>query len=414
MTRKIQDIEVLRGIAVLFVCVEHMHMNLFAWVPGQWHQMFFGWSGMWSGVDLFFVISGFVIARDLVPRLAATGSTHERLVVSVSFWIRRAWRLIPSAWWWLGVILVACVVFDRSGAWGSLRSNFEGALAAVFQVANLRVMATYGVHEAGATFPYWSLSLEEQFYLFFPFLIWMSGRRLPLVLAVIVVAQLILPRTPLGIICRTDALGLGVLIALWAGRDSYRLFEPRFMANRWVRATLVLILLVGLAFIGGEDIHIPIEISMVAIIAAILVFLASFDRDYILARGWLKNVLQWVGGRSYAIYLIHIPAYFATREIWFRLEPEGTVFSSAYMPLFLATAAALIVGCAEINYRLLEVPLRRRGAVISERYRNERDVSRIPADREPPRHRLAGTDPDAATGAAQSARISGQKSTGLP
>ena len=41
MTKKIQDIEVLRGIAVLFVCVEHMHMNLFAWVPGQWHQMFY-------------------------------------------------------------------------------------------------------------------------------------------------------------------------------------------------------------------------------------------------------------------------------------------------------------------------------------------------------------------------------------
>ena len=95
----------------------------------------------------------------------------------------------------------------------------------------------------------------------------MSGRRLPLVLAVIVVAQLVLPRTPLGIICRTDALGLGVLIALWSSRDSYRLFEPRFMANRWVRATLVLILLVGLAFIGGEDIHIPIEISMVAIMS---------------------------------------------------------------------------------------------------------------------------------------------------
>mgnify|MGYP003378655985 CR=1 FL=1 len=107
MTKKIQDIEVLRGIAVLFVCVEHMHMNLFAWVPGQWHQMFYGWSGMWSGVDLFFVISGFVIARDLVPRLAATGSTHERLVVSVAFWIRRAWRLIPSAWWGLGVIPVS-------------------------------------------------------------------------------------------------------------------------------------------------------------------------------------------------------------------------------------------------------------------------------------------------------------------
>ena len=89
------------------------------------------------------------------------------------------------------------------------------------------------------------------------------------VAAVVVVLQLVFPRTPLGTIMRCDALALGVLIAIWSRHDSYRLFEPRFMANRWVRATLVLILLVGLAFIGGEDIHIPIEISMVAIIAAI-------------------------------------------------------------------------------------------------------------------------------------------------
>ena len=198
MKGRIDDIEVLRAIAVIFVCIEHMHMNLFAWVGGPLHTTFFGWTGMWSGVDLFFVISGFVIARSLVPAITAADSTHERLVTTLAFWIRRAWRLIPSAWLWLAVILVACVFFDRSGAWGSLRANLEGALTAVFNVNNLRVMLTYGKFEAGATFPYWSLSLEEQFYLVLPFVIWLCGKRLPLVLAVVVVLQLVFPRTPLG------------------------------------------------------------------------------------------------------------------------------------------------------------------------------------------------------------------------
>ena len=369
MKGRIDDIEVLRAIAVIYVCIEHMHINLFAWVGGKAHDILFGWTGMWSGVDLFFVISGFVIARDLVPRLSAADSTHERLVTTLAFWIRRAWRLIPSAWLWLAVILVACVFFDRSGAWGSLRANLEGALAAVFNVANLRAMLVYGKFEPGATFPYWSLSLEEQFYLVLPFLVWLSGKRLPLVLAVVVVLQLVFPRTPLGTIMRCDALALGVLIAIWSRHDSYRLFEPRFMANRWARMALVAILAGGLALAGGEDLHVPIPISLVAFIGAILVFMASYDRDYIMAPGWIKKVLLWVGSRSYAIYLIHIPAYFATREIWFRMQPPGIGFDPNFTGKFLATGVALIVVFAELNYRLVEMPLRRRGAEIATRYR---------------------------------------------
>ena len=371
MKGRIDDIEVLRAIAVIYVCIEHMHMNLFAWVGGPLHTTFFGWTGMWSGVDLFFVISGFVIARSLVPALTAADSTHERLVTTLAFWIRRAWRLIPSAWLWLAVILVACVFFDRSGAWGSLRANLEGALTAVFNVNNLRVMLTYGKFEAGATFPYWSLSLEEQFYLVLPFVVWLCGKRLPLVLGVVVVLQLVFPRTPLGTIMRCDALALGVLIAIWSRLDSYRLFEPRFMANRWVRIALVTILAGGLAFAGGEDMHVPVPISLVAFIGAILVFMASYDRNYIMAPGWIKQLLLWVGSRSYAIYLIHIPAYFTTREIWFRLQPPGIGFDPGFTGKFLVTGVVLIVVFAELNYRFVEMPLRRRGAEIATRFRAE-------------------------------------------
>jgi peptidoglycan/LPS O-acetylase OafA/YrhL len=367
MNRKILDVEVLRGLAVLLVCVEHMNSNLFSWTNSL-HKMFFGWTGMWSGVDLFLVISGFVITRDLLPKLQATSNTHDFLKTSVAFWIRRAWRLIPSAWLWLFVILMGCVFFNDLGAWGSFRANVEATLAAIFNVANLRFWAIYGSSETGASFPYWSLSLEEQFYLIFPFVILFSGKKLPFVLAMVVLAQLIFPRSGLGVILRTDALAIGALLAIFSSTSIYQLFNPVFLSSKLNKYLVLFICMVGLVFIGGEDMHLPIEFSMVAFISAILVFVASYDQNYVMGQGMIKNCFVWIGARSYAIYLIHIPAYYTTRELWFRFEPVGTVFNGSYYMEFLLTAFLLIVICAELNYRFVEIPLRRRGAEIADKY----------------------------------------------
>jgi peptidoglycan/LPS O-acetylase OafA/YrhL len=106
---------------------------------------------------------------------------------------------------------------------------------------------------------------------------------------------------------------------------------------------------------------------MVALISAILVFFASYDRDYLFPAGPLKQVMLWFGSRSYALYLIHIPAFFATRELWFRIEPEGTVFDGTFTLRFALTAGLLLLVFTELNYRFVEVPLRRRGARIAQR-----------------------------------------------
>lgn len=362
MKKRIDDIEILRAFAVLLVIVEHMQINLFTWGSPVLDPLF-RYLGGWTGVDLFFVISGFVIARDLVPRLQSAPDRQDYFGSVIAFWVRRFWRLAPSAWLWLAIILIGVVFFNSSGAWGSLRANFESVLSAMLHVANLHVAAVYGQEFPGAAFVYWSLSLEEQFYILLPFIVLLSGRWLPHVLAVAVILQLLNLRDNLYTnLLRTDALFLGVLIAIWSRQATYRLFEPRFLNNRLAAILTFGILLVALATVGSDDLTIvELKVGLVALISATLVLIASFDKDYLFRESWIKPIFLWVGTRSYALYLTHMPSYFLTREIWFRIEPEGTRFNAEYTLPFLATALCIMIISSELNYRFVETPLRKKG-----------------------------------------------------
>ena len=368
MKKRIDDIEILRAFAVMLVVVEHMHFNLFTWnTPAL--ASFYSVFGGWTGVDLFFAISGFVIARDLVPRLQAAGRRQDYFSVTLVFWVRRGWRLLPSAWMWLLLILLASVYLNRSGAWGSVANNVDMVVTAALQIANFHVAHVFGEQFAGAAFVYWSLSLEEQFYLLLPLLVFVSRQWLPYVLAFLVVPQLFLQReTALLALVRTDALFLGVLIALWQRQPSYALFQPRFLANPAAALAAVLLLVGALACVGSRGlVIIEYHYGLVTCLAGLLVLIASYDGDYFARPRWLRALLLWVGTRSYALYLIHMPSYFLTRELWLRLAPAGTRFNSDYTWEFLATALVLLLGLSELNYRFLELPLRRRGVAIAGR-----------------------------------------------
>jgi peptidoglycan/LPS O-acetylase OafA/YrhL len=361
---RIADIELLRGIAILFTLFEHIKFNLVTW-PNAALDGILSYFHFSSGVDLFLAISGFVIARNLVPALINCGTQADYARVTLAFWVRRAWRLLPSAWLWLAVILVASACFNRSDAFGAFRTNFEATVSAVLNVANLRSIALYGAAPLGASSPYWSLSLEEQFYLLFPILIFVSRRWLPVVLGVFVLLQLFTVRTIFLMFIRTDALMLGVLIALWSRTDTYRLFDPRFLRdNRLVRAAFLLLLLVLLAALDVPNTTIIwFPVGLIALISAALVLVASFDRDYLMRDGPLKRLLLWFGSRSYALYIIHMPVMLGTRELWFRL---GVPTTHGHGPLLVFTAFAVIGVVAELNFRLVETPLRRKGAAIAD------------------------------------------------
>ncbi|MOA35253.1 hypothetical protein D3C78_1566930 [compost metagenome] len=99
-------------------------------------------------------------------------------------------------------------------------------------------------------------------------------------------------------------------------------------------------------------------------LCAVLVWIASYNRDYLWPRGRLKTLLTWVGSRSYAMYLTHIPAYLLVRECGFRLEPMGLSPALSHPVLILACAVTLVVVLSELNYRFIELPMRDRGASL--------------------------------------------------
>lgn len=373
-SKRIMDIELLRAVAVTGVLFHHIQGMPF---PGGWPGLaaLSGSFQLWWGVDLFFAISGFVIGRSLIPQLRGCDSSRQFWVVTRAFWIRRAFRLLPSAWLWLLLVLLAACFFNRSGAFGSVQANVQATLAGVLQFANLRFADAFMRYEYGASFVYWTLSLEEQFYLILPLLVFVSRRYLVWVLLAVVLVQFFTWRAVWLSVIRTDALALGVLLSIWSLRPDYWRFEPKWLRRPGLGVVLLASLGSIMAWLATEQFNLSFyRLGVIAALSAILVWVASYDQDYLLPRSPLKTALAWVGSRSYGIYLIHVPVFFLLRELWFRFAPWGSPDMSSHPWLALACGLSLIGLLSELNYRLVEMPMRNRGARLVDRLRVTRSV----------------------------------------
>jgi len=374
-SKRIMDIEVLRAVAVLGVLFHHLAGNLFR-DPVPLLEAIHGWAQPWWGVDLFFAISGFVIARSLIPALRDCSTRQQYWEQTRNFWLRRVFRLLPSAWLWLALVLLMCIFFNRSGAFGTVQANLQATLAGLLQYANFRFADAFFRYEYGSSFVYWSLALEEQFYLLFPLLILLCRRHLVWVLLALVAAQLLMVRTPLLMVVRTDALALGVLLAMWSAQPSYRRCQPMFLSRSGAGISALIVVAALMGYLATDAFSAShYRIGAIALLSAFLVWIASYNQDYLLSAGHLQRLMAWVGSRSYGIYLIHIPVYFLIREMIFRLQEAGLPSPAGHPIVTLLLAFSLIAVLSELNYRLIEIPMRNRGAALVQRL----GTSRTPA-----------------------------------
>lgn len=359
MREKNQEIECLRAYAVLITMVAHLGSLFPSWIT----SLAFFWLG--GGVDLFFCISGFVITSSLLRQHAALQGGF--LELAVPFWKRRVFRLWPASWFWIAFTLLCAGFFNRSGAFGSVWGNIDTAVSALMQVANLHLVscAWLGAStcQENALWPYWSLSLEEQFYAAFPALLFfLERRKLALVCAAFVAVQFFLVRTwpsPLWFF-RTDAIFLGVLIGLADGNGVLSRVSVEFL--RPVRVPVVL-LLSGLLVVVARPSVVWFYWGLTASVSGCLVFLAAYNRGFLLGNGALRRGLSAIGARSYSLYLVHTPVFLLTKEIAHRASP--TLLDGKFHGSMLVVALGLLAGLTEFSYRVVERPMRRIGRRIS-------------------------------------------------
>jgi len=366
------DIEVLRGFAILFVIVHHVSPLLGDTFPIA--KRFFLHFSFWSGVDLFFAISGFVITLSLRDVFSADRS--HRILLLKRYAIKRVFRLMPAAWLWLIIPLLVAAVMDGRNGFPPFHTLKNDAFAALLNIANIYYPWCVSHGEVGTLCssslplgPYWSLSLEEQFYFVLPLLfLLLTKRSIKILFALVLLVLLFLQRPVFSFAWynRADGLLWGVLLAFMS-IDGARLLIPARMLNVVMLRLMPAALLALLAAIAAFDnILLPVEFTflyapgLLAFVSAMLVYLASLNRGLISSDGVVRRCLVFIGARSYALYLVHIPMLIVGSTL-FGLPLRGDI------KVIMSVASGLVMTfvAAEITYRLVEVPARNFGLKLA-------------------------------------------------
>ncbi len=326
----------LRGVSILAVLAFHSTV-LASSLPGGF-----------LGVDIFFVLSGFLITSLLMEEGASTGRIDFR-----AFYIRRALRLLPALLVLLGCLWVAVALFGRH-LHMDLRSLTTTTLAVLFYVSNW--LLAFGIPWPLQFNHMWSLALEEQFYLVWPLVFGLMLRRnaRPRTVAGVLIAAVAavvvwrawlfyrwgsVQRVYFATDTRADAILIGCLFAVWRAHG----WQRRGAAGAMVAAAgFILAFFVarhdaGYMFYGGS--------TLAAVAAGVLTL-------ELVARPWgvlTLPAMRWVGRLSYGIYLWHPPVFYLVEK-----SPL-----QRHMALGLPLEWGLAFGCAAGSFYLFERPMLR-------------------------------------------------------
>jgi peptidoglycan/LPS O-acetylase OafA/YrhL len=376
---KNSDIEILRAFAILYTIILHFRVLLDA---DSILLMPHNYLDLSVGVDLFLVISGFVITGSIIESTADRAATRRSLMFS--FWIKRIFRLLPAAWTWVAIACAAqflvLVVTDIPYRPRDILISVAAALGNLmnlytpFCIANGGGQACIVGNYVGH---YWSLSLEEQFYLVFPFLFFFLSRRALVGLLVVAILAQFFWQRPFFTYAwyfKTDALCWGIGLALLARTGFYRRHPPLGLSNQSLATASGLILLACLPLLAAQVQGIggymkPYGVGLVALICAAIVWLASYDRNIFSIGPRYRRLMLYLGSRSYSLYLSHLVVFLASRDLFgqFGQELATTSGAAGFTAIKLAVALGLTLLGAELTYRFVESVLRARGRVIAAR-----------------------------------------------
>lgn len=363
-SRYIPSLDGLRAFAVLAVIAYHMGMP---WAKG----------GL-LGVTIFFVLSGYLITSLLVIEFQGTGRINLP-----DFWLRRIRRLFPAIVFSIVTITVLCTIFNHA-LLTKLRPDVIPSL--LFFNNWWQIFHNVSYFDAlGSPSPvthFWSLAIEEQFYLIWPVLLFAMMKLgvkkrtlgiMTLVLALLSALDMAILFDPLGDPSRvyygTDTRAFSLLIGAWlafvwpsnqlGATDSVEISKNARLALDGVGFGAFIGLVLMVAFCDGFSSFLyygglALCSILTAIVIAVLVHPAS-----LLSKLWGLAPFVWIGKRSYGIYLWHYP-------ILLLMVPQNGISPAPWWMMLVALAA--IFAISAFSYTFVENPIRHGaiGALLSD------------------------------------------------
>ena len=356
----------LRAVAILAVITHHYAADI-------WDVGIFWWG--WAGVDLFFVISGFLITGILYDTL-----THKHYFRN--FYIRRTLRIFPLYYAvWLGLLLVSLVCHTK---WNRyifydaiyLLNWFSTSSALKQHAESLVLMFKFGRHMPSVDLAHlWSLAIEEQFYLVWPFVLWLVRKRTSLMtlcgLCILGTPffrlYLYIHSTPAQIAAesivgatytRFDTLLVGAWFALWLRSQKAPSVAKVRQISHWLIGFSLPCFVLSVLTIAqhwpmttpNNPIVCTYGFTLIALISAGLI-LGCLDPTSLIARVLSQRPLIHIGRISYGMYIFH---YLLIVEI---VHYERKLQQKYHLDIlgFLA-AFAMTYLTARLSYKWIEMP----------------------------------------------------------
>ncbi len=346
------DVQGLRAVAILLVVLFH------AGIPGV--------SGGYIGVDVFFVVSGFVITGVLLRERAEQDSTSLQ-----RFYARRARRILPAAT--LVIIVSVVAAFHLLGPLTGHETAIDGQWAAIF-LANFHFAASQTNYLASQQPPsalqnYWSLAVEEQFYIVYPTIFLVTAgvlRRFPLRHRLAAVLVVIIGASYAYSIVFTDAnaasaffspltraweLAVGGLIAV-SGHNLRRMPQAWAALVSWLGLGAIVVASVTLT---SATVYPGALVAVPVVGAALVIAAGAAEPAWGAERILRQRPFQLLGLISYSLYLWHWPILVIAAQ--YRGTTSLPVWDNVLL-LLVATAAAAA------TYRLLENPVRHAKSLV--------------------------------------------------
>jgi peptidoglycan/LPS O-acetylase OafA/YrhL len=327
----------LRGIAALMVLFYHFIICAMQAPGGSLAGYFYKvFRHTYSGVDLFFVLSGFLITGILLNDIGKPKWLTR-------FWIRRTFRIIPI------YVAFLCLVCLFSGLFKGMTGGFfeapEPRWPYFLMLQNIQMAIQNSFGSWGIT---WSLAIEEQFYLVFPLMLYFGivRRFLPLVCLLGIALSLILRLngeylysfvlTPY----RLDGLAAGAMCAWLVKRSHY----ANYLTRPWVSNCIVCIGVVLLLGITArlEHRH-PVDHAVFAFSYAVILLHVVLSRDGLLSKILASSWLKFVGSISYPLYLFHEICFWLTSLVFGKATCNSEVLFVALISGFFSIFVAIVI-----------------------------------------------------------------------